>query len=269
MAQHLKEIELRDTLNCIGKDRYEDYVAHAMCMKGSCKFIFNGKPYLMNEGDLIIIRLGRLFGDVEPSSDFEVRNLMVASSFINLSAPQNNYGTKGQIALFMNPVMHLTPEQRFVCERDFRWIDYRLSQTSHSIYQELVMNAFQALILDFFDFHMAGDSVVNVSTQNALLMNRFIEMLENGEYRRNREVKHYADVLCVTPKYLSEVTKKVSGCPANYWINRYTALDIARLLRDKNLTLVNISDIFNFSSPAYFSRYVQRVLGMNPTQYRD
>lgn len=70
-------------------------------------------------------------------------------------------------------------------------------------------------------------------------------------------------------RMLPEVSKRVSGYPANYWINRYTTLDIARLLRDKSLSLVRISDMFHFSSPAYFSRYVQRHLGLNPTQYRE
>ncbi|MCI5627103.1 MAG: AraC family transcriptional regulator [Porphyromonadaceae bacterium] len=40
-------------------------------------------------------------------------------------------------------------------------------------------------------------------------------------------------------------------------------------MRDKNLTIVRISDMFRFSSPAYFSRYVRRHLGLNPTQYRE
>lgn len=63
--------------------------------------------------------------------------------------------------------------------------------------------------------------------------------------------------------------RKKSGYPANYWINRYTSMDIARLLRDKNLSFVQISDMFRFSSPAYFCRYVQRTLGLSPTQYRE
>ena len=46
-------------------------------------------------------------------------------------------------------------------------------------------------------------------------------------------------------KYLSEVSR-VSGYTANYWINRYTTLDISRLLRDKSLTFVRISDMFGF-----------------------
>lgn len=138
-------------------------------------------------------------------------NRKISASFVELCAPATNYGMKGQLALFINPIMHLTDEQRFVCERDFRWI----------------------------------------------------------EYRRHREVTYYADALCVTPKYLSEVSKRVSGYAANYWINRYTSLDIGRLLKDKTLTFVQISDMFHFSSPAYFSRYVQRTLSMNPSRYRE
>lgn len=81
---------------------------------------------------------------------------------------------------------------------------------------------------------------------NASIMSRFLNMLENGTFREHREVTYYADCLCVTSKYLSEVSKKVSGYTANYWINRYTTLDISRLLRDKSLTFVRISDMFGF-----------------------
>ena len=105
------------------------------------------------------------------------------------------------------------------------------------------MNAMQTAILDFFDFH--------------------------ARIHSDREVTYYADRICVTPKYLSEVSKKASGYGANYWINRYTILDITRLLRDKSLSFVDISDLFGFSSPAYFSRYVQQNLGMKPSDYRD
>ena len=40
-------------------------------------------------------------------------------------------------------------------------------------------------------------------------------------YRTHRDIAYYADQLCVTPKYLSETCKSISGCGAAYWINRY------------------------------------------------
>lgn len=259
---------MAQTLAGLGTETYADFLAHAICLSGHCSFAFNGRDFELTPGDLMIVRKGNLVKDIRPSEDFEVKVLYVSAPFIELCTPQTNYGVKGQMSLFMNPVMKLDDEQRFVCERDFRWIEYRLSQTGHAFYRELLVNAVQSAILDFFDFHSVINSHTTVSTQNASLMTRFLDMLESGTYRTKREVTFYAEALCVTPKYLSEVCKKVSGYPANYWINRYTSLDIARLLRDRRLTFVQIADMFHFSSPTYFSRYVQRTLGLNPTQYR-
>lgn len=267
--ERLKDVIIENSLEGIGTDHYEDYLAHALCIGGSCSFIFNDRQFELRDGDLMIVRKSELVEDVRPSEDFAVKVLYVTAPFIESCTPPTNYGIKGQLSLFLNPVMSLDAEQRFVCERDFRWIEYRLNQTGHTFYRELLINAVQAAILDFFDFHSVINKGAAVSTQNASIMSRFLRMLENGDYRHNREVTYYADALCVTPKYLSEISKKVSGYPANYWINRYTSLDIARLLRDKSLSFVQISDMFHFSSPAYFSRYVQRTLGMNPTAYRD
>lgn len=265
----IKDVIIEKTLDGLGSEAFGDYLAHAICVAGHCFFKFNGNDFELKEGDLMIVRKGKLVERIRPSADFEVKVLYVTSSFIELCTPQTNYGMKGQLSLFLNPIMNLDAGQRFVCERDFRWIEYRLAQTSHSFYRDLLINAVQSAILDFFDFHSVINQESTVSTQNATLMSRFLDMLENGSYRTNREVTYYADALCVTSKYLSEISKKVSGYPANYWINRYTSLDIARLLRDKTLTFVQISDMFHFSSPAYFSRYVQRTLGLNPSQYRE
>lgn len=268
-VERMKDVIIEESLDGVGSGCYEEYLAHALCLGGSCSFIFNGQRFELHEGDLMIVRKGKLLDDIWPSDDFSVRTLYVTATFIELCTPQTNYGMKGQLSLFLNPVMSLDAGQRFVCERDFRWIAYRLNQTDHTFYREMLINAVQSAILDFFDFHSVINNESAVSTQNVSLMNRFLDMLENGDYRHNREVTYYADALFVTSKYLSEISKKVSGYPANYWINRYTSLDIARLLRDKSLTFVQISDMFNFSSPAYFSRYVQRTLGLNPTQYRE
>ena len=67
---------------------------------------------------------------------------------------------------------------------------------------------------------------------------------------------------------LAEISKSITGNTASWWINRFTVLDISRQLRDRSLSFVDISELFNFSSPAYFSRYVQRYLGASPTEYR-
>ncbi len=263
-----KDVIVTDWVDRIPTDSEEEYLAHLFCLDGMCRYRFNERDFEMRAGDLSIIRKRKMVERVEPSDDFRCKIIYAKPGFIELCTPQSNYGMKGSLALFLNPVMHLTPEQQIVCRRDFERLEQRIADAEHRFYCETLVNAMQAAILDFFDFHARIYGESDISTQHASIMNRFLKMLEAGTYREHREVSYYADCLCVSPKYLSEVSKKVSGYAANYWINRYTILDITRLLRDKSLTFVQISDLFGFSSPAYFSRYVQQNLGLNPTDYR-
>ena len=266
--EYQKDIIVADKLGIVRTDSEEEYLAHLLCLGGTCRYRFNERDFELHTGDLSIVRKRKMLEKIQPSDDFQCKIIYAAPGFIELCTPQSNYGMKGSLALFLNPVMHLTPEQQIVCRRDFELLELRIKDTEHRFYRETLINAMQAAILDFFDFHARIYGESDISTQSASIMSRFLKMLEAGAYREHREVTYYADCLCVTSKYLSEVSKKVSGYAANYWINRYTIFDISRLLRDKSLSFVQISDMFSFSSQAYLSRYVQQNLGFNPTEYR-
>lgn len=253
----------------IGHGDMRDNLAHAYCYQGSCKFTFNMNEYEMRQGDSIIIRKCELFHLEEQSPDLIVMIVFVTPEFVIVSSPRSNYGARGQMALFENPVMHLDKAQQDTLTDDFSTIRRRLQNTSHNFYDDMVRNSIEAMILDFFDFHSKAYGDEKITTQYSQIMQRFVELLDRGDYVRNREINYYADKLCITPKYLSEVCKKVSGYPANYWITRYTVSDIARQLKEKKKSFVEISDEFEFSSPAYFSRYVQKYLRASPTDFRE
>ena len=176
---------------------------------------------------------------------------------------------RGHLALFENPIMRLKPEQQKVCQLNFEAIKRRLSDTTHRFRHDALRNAVECMIIDFFDFHAALYGADKISSQQHQLMEQFIGLLERGDYRRNRDISYYADQLCVTTKYLSEVCKKVSGLPAAYWITRYASLDISRLLRNRRLSFTDIADMFGFSSLSHFSRHVQTNLGAKPSDFRE
>ena len=265
----MENIIIKNSLAELGSEGYQDYLAHALCTEGQCAFVFNHQLYNLSKGDCLIVRKGKLIEKVMPSDDFQVVAIYIPPSFIERSTPQSNYGMKGQLSLFLNPVMRLDARQQDILLHDMQMIEHRLNDRAHHFYQETLTNAVQAMILDFFDFHSGLYGELKITSPYAATMRAFIDMLERGDYRKHRDIAYYASELCVSPKYLSEISNKVSGYSANYWINRYTILDISRLLRDKSLTFVNISDLFGFSSPAYFSRYVQTYLGMKPSEYRE
>lgn len=262
-------IIISDTLEGVREDRIEDYLTHALCLSGRMDFEFNGGAFTLAEGELMIVRKAKWIERINCSADFTVKVIYSEASFIEHSTPLSNYGMKGQLALFINPIMKLTAEQFKICYCDFENVSFRHAAIHLPFYEEGIRCAMQLMIIDFFNFHaeLYGDKII--SQQYAAIMNQFLSLLERGDYRKYRDIGYYASNICVTPKYLSEICKKVSGHSANFWINRFTTLDISRQLRNKHLSLTDISELFNFSSTAYFTRYVQRNLGMRPSDFRE
>ena len=257
------------SLTGIGEPPLDGYLAHVYCHQGSCRFRYNGRTHVLSAGDCLITRRGDLMEERKESPDFSAEVIYVTPEFIQQAIPQSNYGAKGGMLLFNDPVIHLTPEQQERCKMDFSLIKMRLVDTGHHFQREALINAVQCMIIDFYDFHSQQNSGETVTSPYASLMDSFMELLDAGEYRCNREIGYYADKLCVTPKYLSEVSKKVSGFPANYWIIRYTTLDILRELRDKSKTIKQLADEFHFPSASYFNRYVQKYIGAKPGELRE
>ena len=266
----IQHIIIDHTLTRIGDACFAEYLCHAYCPGGHCTFERNEQSFRFEAGDCMIIpRRGDLVKDLQESEDFKVDVIYVTQQFIELSTPQSNYGMRGQLSLFQNPIMKLTPEQQVVCKDNFDAVIRRLAQTGHRFRHDALKNAIECMIIDFFDFHAQLYGTDKISSQQHQLMEQFIEMLERGDFRKNRDISYYADQLCVTTKYLSEVSKKVSGLPAAFWITRYASLDISRLLRNRNLSFTDISDMFGFSSLSHFSRYVQTNLGAKPSDFRE
>ena len=262
-------IDFADIMSTDLQLAHAGYLTHALCLDGTANLLFNGTINPLQQGDCIIIEHSEMAQIQDASPDFRTITIYVTPEFIQMAMPLSNYGTRGHMMLFNDPVMHLNARQQERCRENMEYVRMRCAEKNHRFYLDLTLNAVQGMIIDFFDFHAEIYDLENdLPHQGAQLMNRFIELLERGEYRTHRDIAYYADKLCVTTKYLSETCKSISGCGAAYWINRYTAVEIARLLRDRSLTLSDIAFRFDFSSTAYLSRYIRQHLGVSASEIR-
>ena len=268
MELEANSIIIDDRLDRMLEPELASHFTHTYCEAGQCEVTFNGQTFTLGEGGCMIIIANRLVSRVVPSADFKVKVIYVEESFLQACTPHSNYGTRGGLSLYINPIMRLTEAEREICRRGFENVFYRMEHPHRFFHGDEMMAALQQLFIDFYECHARIEGDADISTQMAQVMNNFIGMLERGDYRKNREVGYYADLLCVTPKYLSEVCKKVSGFSANFWIDRFAVIELTRLLRDKSLSLTDISDLFGFTSQSHFSRYVQKNLGTSPSTFR-
>ncbi len=86
---------------------------------------------------------------------------------------------------------------------------------------------------------------------------------------QRREVKFYAEKLFITPKYLNYICKTTTDITASEWIQRYVKERIELLLQNPELNIAQIADEMEFSSRSFFTRYVKKLLGVTPSEYRN
>ena len=81
---------------------------------------------------------------------------------------------------------------------------------------------------------------------------------------RVRSVSVFANMLNVTPKYLSKCVKDESGRPPLDLIHETTAATIRQQLRYTNKTVKEICNELDFPNLSFFGKFVREHLGMSP-----
>ena len=99
------------------------------------------------------------------------------------------------------------------------------------------------------------------------LYHQFLASVEQY-YRHYADVAFYAEQLNVSPRYLGQMTRRVSGRSPKAIIDDRIASEAARLLDNTRLTVQEIACKLNFSSQAHFCKFFRKQFAQTPTRYR-
>ena len=243
------------------------YHIHILCHAGKAQFSFMGNTYTMEAGDWVIWQMSSQISDALYSSDFNADFLLVDKDFLLEYNPEKVWASKAFVFIKKNPVFQLDEKGKAMIEHNFIQIKRRIAEP-HLFQKEILGRQLQIFLLDLWEIYKnAMENIQQTDNSSALLFTRFMNLLP--EYSKTeREVAFYADKLCVSAKYLSEVVKKSSGHPASYWINGYAMQEILAYLKRSDLTLAEISNKMNFYNPAHFTRFVKKQTGDSPSELK-
>lgn len=244
------------------------YHVHVLVRQGTMTF-FDGKNlFTSHPDDLVIWQMSNHITQVNYSDDFEADFLLASPSFLQQFNPEMVWASKGFIFIRLNPSFHLDAESLQLIDADFNLFRFRLLQTDDTFRRDTLGRVMQIFLYDLWTVYRHGLAQMETTDNAARIFLRFLELVQQ-QVRSNREPAFYADQLCITPKYLSQVCREVTNLPASEWITYYAAFELVSLLNDTSKTLTEISDLMNFSNLSYFSRYVKKVLGKSPSEYRQ
>lgn len=269
MAKHLHELIMySEEFGLINSPAFYDCIVHLICTDGSGCFTYNDRHFEITRNDIAVISRPQLVSAIKSDEDFRCEYIAAPDKFLHNLLPANNYAIQGCVSLFDNPIIKVSDIDASRFRTDLANIRNRIDNTEHQFYQELMGSLLQTMVYDLFDFHAKTNDNILTTDRVGYITSQFFMLLEAGRPKTQREVSYYAEQLNVTPKYLSDTIKRVTGTSVSTHINNAAAAIALSYLKDNTKSVTQIADEMNFSSLSYFSRYCTKHIGMSPAQFR-
>lgn len=188
-----------------------------------------------------------------------------------------NLNIKGMLPLFLeiqkNPVLEINHEECDELVHIVHELGREMSRPEKGfLHKEIIQCYFSLLLVRIGEIvHTRLNSKVETTTsaksRNEEYFSRFMEEL-GKHYQEERSVGFYASKLCITPKYLTTIIKRVSGRSAAEWIDSYVILEAKNLLRYSNLSIQEVAYQLNFPNQSFFGKYFKHQTGYSPSAYK-
>ena len=244
------------------------YHVHTLVRQGQMTFSDGKNSFISQQDDLAIWQMSNTIQRIECSDDFEADMLLLSGQFLQQFNPEMVWASKGFVFIRINPSFHLNEEGLRLIDDDFKLFRNRLAMPESGFQREILGRVIQIFIYDLWTVCQHGLSQMDTNDNIARIFLRFLTLAQQNA-RTEREVAFYADLLCITPKYLSQVSRTITGLPASGWIQFYASFELVSLLNDTTKTLTEVSDLMHFENVSHFSRYVKKTLGKTPSEFRS
>lgn len=245
------------------------FIAHVLCEQGHARFRLNSQPMELRAGELLIGTGEQVIDSCEWTSDFKGRFMLISARYTQDSVVGLQRFLPYLIFLLERPVIQLSAEESEHIVHTFSLIQRRLSERDNPFQRDVVGLLLRMYYYDVCRFlHRRYWPQAPLPTRSMAIFERFIRLLSQN-YRQQRELTWYSSQLCLSPKYLSGVVKKVSGRTAGQWITLIVMVEIKTYLSCSDYSIKEIAEQLHFPSQSFLGKYFKAATGMSPTEYRQ
>lgn len=264
VIEHLEDMTERGSVKLS-----KDMIMIIACLEGKMQVNLNAKLYTLHLYEVLICKPNIILYDHENRTSFRGNAVCLSTRILQSLL---HYGSDIWNRFFQfnqNPVICIGEESLQLFSLYSEIMRLRLKFPQRPYHKEVMTTFMRAIIYELLaDLdHNTIETTPTSMKQGDILFKKFIEILANSEIKQ-RNLSHYADRLFVTSKYLSTVSKKVSGRTAMDWINEYVTDDIQHFLTHTDKSIKEISEYLEFTNISFFGKYVKAHLGCSPKEFR-
>ena len=239
------------------------------CLGGSLRVRSNLTEYELHKNDIFFLRQGSIGQCLDISSDCRLVFIAFSKGYFVMDS-----SSQGALLLRKFLVRHSVLR---VSESDmeeqmqiYRALRRKIEQPDYRYKKEVIIGYMRVLASNLCQLITPYVEVreEHVGNRKKKIYDDFMELLQQY-YTEERNIGFYADKLCITPKYLSQMVYAVSGRHAGDWIRDYVILEAKALLKSRQYTIQQISDMLNFANQSFFGVYFKKEVGCSPKAYQN
>lgn len=240
------------------------------CNNGSCTIKINMKDYTIKKNDLLII-FPEQWTSLVNANNFNCSFMIMKPqlSIQLLEQVQNIF----DLFLFVleNPCIHLDDDEFQIIKTYRQVLIEKLEQTNNLFYKNIVNHLLLCLLYEICNISkrfLQHNSKKKSKTRKEEYTEKFFYILSE-HFKENRNMQFYADLLHITPKYLSSIIKETTGRYATEWIEEFVISEAKNLLKNTSLSIQEISNKLNFNTQSFFGKYFKEHVSLSPKAYRS
>ena len=241
-----------------------------ICHRGSFQFSLNQKVCSAKAGESLFIPEEGAFQVLQESEDMEVQILIYQIEPIR--------DIMGNAVVTMYMYSRITPDEPSCVwttgeeEEITKYMSLldsavEVEENPFKLYeQKLLLLALTYRICSMYNRKLVNDGEEAGGRKNEVFI-RLIQLIEKY-YMQERGVEFYADKLCLSPKYLSAVSKSICGYTVQELVFKAIIRKSISLLKNTQQDIQEISNAFGVPNASYFGTFFKKQVGMSPQQYR-
>jgi len=238
---------------------------------GEVNVKINLLEYTLRKNDLVLFTTNtiRHFGTVTP--DCKATNLLFSNDYLlNSAIPSKTAEAYDYLTGIISPVSRLSEDQVDLFKAQLSVLALKMKDTRANRFyaEDILRHLFSALIFEVGALYQSEvQPYVVPGSRKEYVVHQFLKLVMK-KFKEERSVQAYADMLNITPKYLTTATRALTGKTAGELIDEMLIVEAKVLLNESGLPIAHIAESLNFSDQFVFSKFFKKHCGQNPSSYR-
>lgn len=246
-----------------------DFYTLVLIQKGRMSYALKGNVIELKENDLVLVPPNYPVSYDSYTDNLQSINLMIEERYYNkvLQFDPNLMDMEYSYAYDLLPVFHLEANKQML----FLDLSKQIQNTiriPHLYREEMIDHLVHVVQLLFSELLYGGEIQPSHDLTNKQNIFKIFIHLASRNFKKERQIKFYADNLNITTTYLSRTVKEMSGQTVNGYLNTFLYNEICKLLRSSSYNMSEIADSLYFNDQSALTNFFKSRSGMTPGAYR-